>query len=84
MDSVTMCAFTTDTTEAAFFRVPVTPTTINGLKRDSRFMVDKITTVPKTKLGQHIGRLGDEDMVRLNRAVLVFLGLAGTQESGEP
>jgi mRNA interferase MazF len=40
-------------------------------------MVDKITTVPKTKVGARIGRLGDEDIVRLNRAVLVFLGLAG-------
>jgi mRNA interferase MazF len=40
-------------------------------------MVDKITTVPKTKIGHQIGSLDDEDMVRLNRAVLVFLGFAG-------
>jgi mRNA interferase MazF len=39
--------------------------------------VDKITTVPKSKVGQRIGQLDDEDIVRLNRAVLVFLGLAG-------
>ena len=39
-------------------------------------MVDKITTVPKSKVGAHIGRLDDEDILRLNRAVLVFLGLA--------
>jgi mRNA interferase MazF len=41
-------------------------------------MVDKITTVPKTKLGSLVGRLDDEDLVRLNRAVAVFLGLAGS------
>jgi mRNA interferase MazF len=40
-------------------------------------MIDKITTVAKTKIGTKIGRLNDEDIVRLNRAVLVFLGLAG-------
>jgi mRNA interferase MazF len=40
-------------------------------------MVDKITTVPRSKLGDHVGQLGDEDMVRLGRAVLVFLGFAG-------
>ena len=40
-------------------------------------MVDKITTVPKPGLGCRIGRLEDADMVRLNRAMLVFLGLAG-------
>jgi len=38
--------------------------------------VDKITTVPKAKIGQRVGRLADEDMVRLNRAVVVFLGIA--------
>jgi mRNA interferase MazF len=39
------------------------------------FNVDKITTVPKRKVGARIGRLDDEDILRLNRAVLVFLGL---------
>ncbi len=39
-------------------------------------MVDKITTVPKTKVGGRVGRLDDEDVLRLNQAVLVFLGLA--------
>jgi mRNA interferase MazF len=57
--------------------MPVAPTAGNGLKRESRLMVDKITTMPKARLGEQIGRLADEDMVRLNRAVLVFLGLAG-------
>ena len=41
-------------------------------------MVDKITTVPRTKLGERIGRLSDEDLVRLGRAVVAFLGMAGT------
>jgi len=40
-------------------------------------MADKITTVPKSKLGIRLGQLDDEDLVRWNRAVLVFLGLAG-------
>ena len=39
-------------------------------------MVDKVTTVPKSKVGAQIGRLDDEDVLRLNQAVLVFLGLA--------
>jgi len=40
-------------------------------------MVDKITTMPKLKLGSRIGRLADEDLLRLNRAMMIFLGLAG-------
>ncbi len=39
-------------------------------------MIDKITTVPKARLGKRIGKLTDEDLVRLNRALTVFLGLA--------
>jgi len=39
-------------------------------------MVDKISTVPKTKVGGRVGRLDDEEILRLNQAVLVFLGLA--------
>ena len=44
-------------------------------------MVDKLTTIPKAKLGSRIGQLDDEDILRLNRAMLVFLGLAGSPRS---
>jgi mRNA interferase MazF len=77
-DSFTICAFTTDPTDAPLFRLLVEPSEMNGLRQPCRLMADKITTVPKAKIGKRIGRLGDEDMVRLNRAVLVFLGMAGT------
>ncbi len=40
-------------------------------------MIDKITTVPQEKLSSGIKRLGDDDTIRLDRAMLVFLGLAG-------
>ena len=75
-ESVTICAFTTDDTDAPLFRLPVAPNERNGLRVPCRLMVDKVTTVPKSKVGAHIGRLDDEDVLRLNRAVLVFLGLA--------
>jgi mRNA interferase MazF len=76
--SITICGFTTDETEAPLFRIPVDPTEENGLYATSRLMVDKLTTVRKEKLGARIGRLDDETIVRLNRAILVFLGLAGS------
>ena len=75
-DSITICAFTTDETEAPLFRLPVEPNERNGLRAACRLMADKITTVPKFKVGAHIGRLDDEDILRLNQAILVFLGLA--------
>jgi mRNA interferase MazF len=81
-DSVTICAFTTDRTDAPLFRLLVEPNETNGLRAACRLMVDKITTVPKAKLGMRVGRLGDEDILRLNRAALVFLGMAGATPNG--
>jgi len=81
-DSITICSFTTDPTDAPLFRLSVEPNDRNGLRSPSRLMVDKITTVHKSKVGERIGRLDDEDMVRLNQAVLVFLGLAVSPRTG--
>jgi mRNA interferase MazF len=75
-ESITICAFTADRTDAPLLRIPVTPNARNGLEAPCRLMVDRITTVPKPRLGRSIGRLDDEDVVRLNHALLVFLGLA--------
>lgn len=76
--SVTVCAFTTDPTEAPLIRLRVDPDELNRLHEPSSLMVDKVTTVPRTRLGERIGRLSDEDMVRLGRAIIVFFGLAGS------
>ncbi len=81
-DSITICAFTTDDTDAPLFRLPVTPNERNGLRTDCRLMVDKLTTVPKAKIGTRIGRLDDADVLRLNQAVMVFLGLAVSPRAG--
>ena len=74
--SVTVCVFTTDETEAPLIRLPVEPSERNGLRSASNLMVDKIATVPKERVAKPIGRLDEEDLVRLNRAIMVFLGLA--------
>ena len=74
--STTVCVFTTDDTDAPLFRLPVRPSENNGLRSDSRLMVDKITTVAKERIGEQIGQLDNADMMRLNQAIMVFLGLA--------
>ncbi len=75
-DSITVAAFTTNETNAPLFRLLVKPSERNGLRATCRIMVDKITTVPKSKVGTRIGRLDDEDVLRVNQSILVFLGLA--------
>jgi mRNA interferase MazF len=79
--SVTVCAFTTDPTEAPLLRIRVEPSEGNGLLAPSSLMVDKLTTVPRERLGKRIGRLDDTEAVRLNRAMIVFLGLASSSRS---
>lgn len=74
--SVTICVFTTDETDAPLFRILIPASGENGLRAGSRLMVDKITTVSRERLGYRIGRLEDADVIRLDRAMLVFLGLA--------
>jgi mRNA interferase MazF len=75
-ESITICAFTTDGTDTPLFWLPVELDERNGLRIPCHLMVDKMTTIPKSKVGAHIGRLDDKDALRLNRALLVFLGLA--------
>lgn len=73
---MTLCPFTTDPTEAPLFRLLVEADDANGLSSDCRLMVDKITTVRRVKLGARLGVLSDADVVRLNRAIVTFLGIA--------
>lgn len=75
-ESVTLAPFTTDAMEAPLFRVPFAPEDENGLSQPCSVMVDKISTVRRASLGRRIGRASAEDMQRVNRAALVFLGLA--------
>lgn len=81
-DSITICAFTIDATEAPSCRLHVEPNKRKGLGAPCRLMVDKIATLTKSKVGARVGRLEDEDMVRLNQAMMVFLGLAVSPRLG--
>src|SRR5271166_4033152 len=65
-NSITICAFTTDETEAPLFRLVVEPSAHNRLRVRSRLMIDKITALPKSKIGALVGRLDDKDILRLN------------------
>ena len=75
--SITVCPLTTNPVDVPLLRPSVSPTDGNGLKSPCRLMADRITTMPRVRLGKRIGRLDDSDIAMLDRAVLVFLGLAG-------
>ncbi|HEX7715756.1 MAG TPA: type II toxin-antitoxin system PemK/MazF family toxin [Marmoricola sp.] len=73
-DSVTVCPFTSAEVEAPLLRVPVPADAANGLDQDCFLMVDKITTVRRSKAHTVIGRLEATMLVEFERRLLVFLG----------
>jgi mRNA interferase MazF len=76
LDSVSICGFTSNPTDLPLFRILIEPTAINGLQSPSRVMMDKVLTIRKSNLGYRIGRLNEQDLRRLDRAIATFLGLS--------
>lgn len=74
--SVTILPVTSELRAAPLFRISVTPSELNALARPSQVMVDKPQSVAREKVGAVIGRLDDETMLAVNRALAVFLGFA--------
>jgi mRNA interferase MazF len=78
-DSIVVCPLTTDPTPAPIFRLPVPPSSRSGVRAPCWMMVDKVTAVPRKRLGTLVGSLNSEEMKALNRALFVFLGLSETE-----
>jgi mRNA interferase MazF len=76
LPSVTICPLTsTIRDDADLIRLTVEPSPANGLRQVSQIVIDKITTVPVAKIGGEIGHADDSLMVRVNRALALFLGI---------
>jgi len=74
--SVTILPVTGTAVDAPLFRIPLEPTADNGLKKPSQVMVDKIISVRADRIGKTIGRVGDDTMISIGRALAVWLGIA--------
>lgn len=74
LDSVVICPVTSDL-RTALFRVTLEPSSQNGLRALSQVMVDKPSTLPRIKMSPPFGRLEDERMRAVDRALLLVLGL---------
>lgn len=74
--SVTILPVTGELRDALLFRISVKPSELNALTKPSQVMVDKPQSVAREKIGAVIGRLDDEAMLAVNRALAVFLGFA--------
>ncbi len=76
MESVTVAFLTSNPTPSPT-RVAVPSGDMTGISRPSFAMADKITTVRRENLGERCGRISTTTMLDVERAVAVFLGLAG-------
>ncbi|MDD4906397.1 MAG: type II toxin-antitoxin system PemK/MazF family toxin [Methylobacter tundripaludum] len=74
--SVVILPVTRELRDAPLFRILVDPTELNGLNKPSQVMVDKPQSITREKVGAVFGRLDDETMLAVNRALAVFLGFA--------
>ena len=75
--TTTVIQVTSKNVDAPLIRLPVEPTTKNGLRASSQIMIDKTMTLRTDKLGKTFGQLDDTSMIEVNRALALFLGLAG-------
>jgi mRNA interferase MazF len=53
----------------------ISPDEKNGLEHRSMAMVQRVGPVKKTEIGQAIGMLSEADMMRINTAMILILGL---------
>lgn len=73
--SVTILPVTSELRDTPLFRVPVSPSEGNGLRKSSQVMADKVQTIPREKIGEVFGHMAEEDMLAVSRALAVFLGV---------
>ena len=73
--SVTILPVTGELRETPLFRIRLEPTPANGLEKVSQAMVDKAQSVPRERIGNVFGHVGEEDMLAISRSLAVFLGV---------
>ena len=74
--SITVVPLTSTIIDAPLFRITLDPSRQNGLNRVSQIMVDKVLTMPREKIGKRVGHLGNTLMIRVGRALSVWLGMS--------
>src|ERR1700736_49071 len=72
--SIIVVPLTSTIIDAPLFRTTLDPSRQNGLNRVSQIMVDKVLTLPREKISQRVGRLGNTLLIRVGRALSVWLG----------
>jgi mRNA interferase MazF len=74
--TITVALISSSLVQAPIFRLDVTPNKQNGLSKESQIQIDKIMSIRKERIGAVIGEIDESILVRVNRALALWLGLA--------
>lgn len=75
LPSATLLPITSDVRDLPPIRITIEPGPESGLKRPSQVQIDKIMTVPRTKVGRRIGSIHEPALEEVDAALARFLGL---------
>ncbi|MGA2904088.1 MAG: type II toxin-antitoxin system PemK/MazF family toxin [Candidatus Korobacteraceae bacterium] len=73
--SVTVAPLTREVYDAPLLRVTIPPGAGSGLRKVSQVMIDKLTTVPRSRIGQRIGSVEASTLHAVSQAIKGFLDL---------
>lgn len=76
LPSVALCLVTSELRNAPIFRITVDPGPDSGLQNISQIQIDRILSVPRERVGGVFGRIDDATMLKVNRSLAVFAGIA--------
>ncbi len=67
--SITVCPITSHAVDAPLFRIALNPSQHSGLLQHSFVMVDKITSIPRSKISKVIGFVSTPELQEIKRAM---------------
>ena len=73
--SLVLCPITSELTGLTLFRIALTASAANGLRKNSEVMIDKIAAARRERIRRRVGRLSPDQMKAIDRALRLFLGL---------
>lgn len=82
-DSLTLCLITSEPSQGSELRIPIEPTTKNGLKRKSWVQTEKIVTIPQLETRRVIGEVEPNQMREIDVALATHLNLYALAPSQE-
>ncbi|MDN5929090.1 MAG: type II toxin-antitoxin system PemK/MazF family toxin [Hyphomicrobiales bacterium] len=75
LESYIIALLTTFDEGAKVLRITAAPTEDNGLRKQSKVMVDKLYAIPEHRIHQYVGRLEPTIMRQIDRALMMMLDL---------